>query len=185
MRKIVSVFFLAALGQFCLAGPISDLAGRAVPGHRPILSGVPLMEVVVISECGNENVALNPNTSFKDVDMGMTKKTAYVQEADGSRGMRLIFDVPSYNDLQRYDVIMLDVNGGRLRVNGKTGSVTVAGLSPLAVVSRKSGTAENVPVKEKLISELTDEDIFTMVTLKDMEFAFKDGAIVNIKENFR
>ena len=184
MRKIVSVFFLAVLGQFCLAGPISDLAGRAVPGHRPILSGVPLMEVVVISECGNENVALNPNTSFKDVDLGMTGKTAYVQEADGSRGMRLIFDVPSYNDLQRYDVIMLDVNGGRLRVNDKTGSVTVAGLSPLAVVSRKSGTAENVPVKEKLISELTDEDIFTMVTLKDMEFAFKDGAIVNIKENY-
>ena len=72
MRKIVSVFFLAVLGQFCLAGPISDLAGRAVPGHRPILSGVPLMEVVVISECGNENVALNPNTSFKDVDLGMT-----------------------------------------------------------------------------------------------------------------
>ena len=172
------------LGPLCLAGPISDLAGRAVPGHRPILSGVPLMEVVVISECGNENVALNPNLTFQDVDMAMTKKTAYVQELDGSRGMRLIFDVASYNDLQRYDVIMLDVNGGRLRVNDKTGSVTVAGLTPLAVVSRKSGTAENVPVKEKLISELADEDIFTMVTLKDMEFAFKDGAIVNIKENY-
>jgi len=172
------------LGPLCLAGPISDLAGRAVPGHRPILSGVPLMEVVVISECGNENVALNPNITFKDVDMAMTKKTAYVQELDGKRGMRLVFDVQSYNDLQRYDVIVLNVNGGRLRVNEKTGSVTVAGLTPLAVVSRKSGTAENVPVKEKLISELTDEDIFTMVTLKDMEFAFKDGAVVNIKENY-
>jgi len=109
------------LGPLCLAGPISDLAGRAVPGYRPILSGVPLMEVVVISECGNENVALNPNVTFQDVDMAMTKKTAYVQELDGSRGMRLIFDVASYNDLQRYDVIMLDVNGGRLRVNDKTG----------------------------------------------------------------
>lgn len=184
MRKIVSIFLLAVLGPLCLAGPIGDLAGRAVPGYRPILSGVPLMEVVVISECGNENVALNPNTSFKDVDMAMTKKTVYVQEPDGSRGMRLIFDVQSYNDLQRYDIITLDVNGGRLRVSEKTGSVTVAGLTPLAVVSRRSGTADSVPVKEKLISELTDEDIYTMVTLKDMEFAFKDGAIVNIKENY-
>ena len=88
MKHILSICLLAMLAPLCLAGPISDLAGRAVPGHRPILSGVPLMEVVVISECGNENVALNPNTSFKDVDLGMTKKTAYVQEADGSRGMR-------------------------------------------------------------------------------------------------
>ena len=184
MRKIVSIFLLAVLGPICLAGPIGDLAGKTMPGYRPILSGVPLMEVVVISECGNENVALNPNTSFKEVDMAMTKKTVYVQEPDGSRGMRLIFDVQSYNDLQRYDIITLDVNGGRLRVSEKTGSVTVAGLTPLAVVSRRSGTADSVPVKEKLISELTDEDIYTMVTLKDMEFAFKDGAIVNIKENY-
>ena len=142
------------------------------------------MELVVISDCENENTALNPNLNFQTVDMAMTRKTVYVQELDGSRGMRLIFDAGAYNDLHRYDVIVLNVNGGRLRVNDKTGSVTVAGLVPTAVISRRSGSQENVPVKEKLISELTDEDIFTMVTLKDMEFAFKDGAIVNIKENY-
>ena len=142
------------------------------------------MELVVVSECQNENVALNPNTNFRTVDMTMTKRTAYVQEPDGSRGMRIVFDRQGYNDLQRYDIILLDVNGGRLNVNKSTGSITVTGLSPLAVVSRKSGTEQNVPVKEKFISELTDDDIFTLVTLKDMEFAFKDGAIINIKENY-
>ena len=76
MKHIISVCILALLGQFCLAGPISDLAGRAVPGYRPILSGVPLMEVIVISECENENVALNPNTTYQDVDMSMTRKVA-------------------------------------------------------------------------------------------------------------
>lgn len=184
MKHIISVCILALLGQFCLAGPISDLAGRAVPGYRPILSGVPLMEVIVISECENENVALNPNTTYQDVDMSMTRKVAYVQETDGSRGMRLIFDAGAYNDLHRYDVITLDVNGGRLRVSDKTGSVTVAGLAPTAVITRRPGSAQDVTVKEKLISELTDDDIYTMVTLKDIEFAFKDGAIINIKENY-
>ena len=85
MKHILSVCILAILGQFCFAGPISDLAGRAVAGYHPILAGVPLMEVVVISDCENENVALNPNVSFQEVDMSMTKKTAYVQELDGSR----------------------------------------------------------------------------------------------------
>lgn len=184
MKHILSVCILTLLGQFCLAGPIDDLAGRARPGFRPKLSGVPLMEVVVISDCTNENVALNPNLNFREVDMAMTRKTVYVQEPGGSRGMRLIFDSKSYNDLQMYDVIVLDVNGGRLRVNDRTGSVTVAGLTPLAVVSRRSGSEQDAPVKERLISELTDADIFTRVTLKDMEFAFKDGAIINIKENY-
>lgn len=184
IKYIVSLCLLALVTQFSIAGSIKDLAAYAVPGEKPILKGVPHMELVVVSECQNENVALNPNVNFKTVDMTVTKRTAYVQEADGSRGMRIIFDREGYNDLHRYDVIVLDVNGGRLDVNKITGSITVTGLSPLSVISRKSGSEQNVPVKEKLISELTDDDIFTMVTLKDMEFAFKDGAIVNIKENY-
>ena len=184
IKYIVSVCVLVMLAHLSIAGQISDLTKYAVPGEKPILKGVPRMEVVVVSECQNENVALNPNINFKTVDVTVTKRTAYVQEPDGSKGMRIIFDRQGYNDLQRYDVIVLDVNGGRLNINKTTGSITVTGLSPLAVISRKSDSEQNVPVKEKLISELTDDDIFTMVTLKDMEFAFKDGAIVNIKENY-
>ena len=184
IRKIISVSLLSFCFCLCLAGPIDDLASRAIPGYRPFLTGVPQMELVVISDCQDDNTALNPNLNYMTVDMTASRRTVYVQEPDGSRGMRIVFDAQPYNDLHKYDVIVLDVNGGRLRINEKTGSVTVVGLTPLSVVSRKIGTAENVPVKEKLISELTDDDIFTLVTLKDMEFAFKDGAIVNIKENY-
>ena len=122
MKKIVSILILSFNMSICLAGPIGDLAGRAVHGRHPILSGVPVMEVVVISECENENIALNPTTTYQDVDISMTRKVAYVQELDGSRGMRLIFDSGAYNDLHRYDIITLDVNGGRLRVSDKTGA---------------------------------------------------------------
>ena len=184
MKRLVIAFLISFAYNICMAGPIDDLVGRAVPGYRPMLKGVPHMELVVVSECRNENVALNPNKTFAEVDMSMTQRTAYVQELGGTRGMRIVFDSQSYNDLNKYDVIVLDVNGGRLRINEKTGSVTIVGLTPLNVISRRSGTEQNVPLKEKLISELTDEDVFTLVTLKDMEFAFKDGAIINIKENY-
>ncbi len=184
IRKIISVSVLSFCFNLCFAGPIDELASCAKPGYRPVLKGQPLMELVVISDCMDANTALNPNITYMDVDITATVRTVYAQEADGSRGMRILFDMQSYNDLHKYDKIVLNVNGGRLRVNEKTGSVTVAGLTPLAIVSRQSGSETDVPLKVRNISELTDDDIFTLVTLKDMEFAFKDGAIVNIKENY-
>lgn len=185
MNKLTSVFLLLALGQsLCFAGPISDLSGKAVQGRKVILKGVPRFEAVVVSDVMSENNALNPNLSYKDVDLNVNGRTAYVQEPDGSRGLKIVFDSQEYNDLYRYDRVVLDLNGGYLSADPVTGALTVSRLTPLCIVSRTMGTEADIPVKEKLISELTDADIYTMVTLKDMEFAFKDGAIVNIKENY-
>lgn len=175
---------LLLIGQVCLAGPIKDLESKAVDGRRVPLSGVPNMEVVVISDCLSENTALNPNTSYKDVDLTRNRKTVYVQEPDGSKGLRLVFEASQYNELNRYDRIVLNLNGGWIEKNKITGALTVSKLTPLCVISRESGSEADVPVKERLISELTDDDVYTLVSLKDMEFAFKDGAIVNIKENY-
>lgn len=188
MRNIINKMILTGMfaltAQICLAGAIKDLEKLGVEGRKITLRGVPRMEVVVVSDLYSENNASNPNITYKDVDLKNNKRTVYVQETDGSKGMRLVFDTPDYNQLNRYDKIVLDVNDGLLHVDKETGAITVSKLSPLCVVSRKSGDAGNAPAKVKLISELTDDDIFTLVTLKDMEFAFKDGAILNIKENY-
>ena len=80
IRNIMIPGILLLIGQVCLAGPIKDLESKAVDGRRVPLSGVPNMEVVVISDCLSENTALNPNTSYKDVDLTINRKTVYVQE---------------------------------------------------------------------------------------------------------
>lgn len=184
IKHIMLPGILLLIGQVCLAGPIKDLESKAVDGRRVPLSGVPNMEVIVVSDCLSENTALNPNVSYKEVDLTKNGKTVYVQEADGSKGLRLVFEAKQYNELNRYDKIVLNLNGGWIEKDKITGALTVSKLTPLCVVSRESGSESDVPVKERLISELTDDDVYTLVSLKDMEFAFKDGAIVNIKENY-
>ena len=42
-----------------------------------------------------------------------------------------------------------------------------------------------VPAKEKYINELTDEDVYTYVTLKDVEFTFKQGSFFNTNDGYR
>ena len=188
MRHIINKSVLAGIlliiGQICLAGPIKDLESKVVSGKKVVLSGVPQMELIVVSDCTSENTALNPNVSFKEVDLTASPRTVYVQEPDGSKGMKLVFESRHFNELNRYDKVIVDLNGGWISKDAKTGSLTVTRLTPLCIVSRQSGSENDVPVKERLISELTDDDIFTLVTLKNIEFAFKDGAIANLKENY-
>ena len=101
IRHIMFPGILLLIGQVCLAGPIKDLESKAVEGRRVPLSGVPNMEVVVVSDCLSENTALNPNVSYKEVDLTKNGKTVYVQEADGSKGLRLVFEAKQYNELNK------------------------------------------------------------------------------------
>lgn len=48
----------------------------------------------------------------------------------------------------------------------------IKGIRSSMIVERVTGNDASVlPVKQKYISELTDEDIYTFVTLRDCEFA--------------
>ena len=98
MRNIINKMILTGMfaltAQICLAGAIKDLEKLGVEGRKITLRGVPRMEVVVVSDLYSENNASNPNITYKDVDLKNNKRTVYVQETDGSKGMRLVFDTP-------------------------------------------------------------------------------------------
>ena len=75
--KILLGAAMMLIGQLCFAGSIKDLASKAADGKKVALSGVQDIEVVVISDCLSENTALNPNVSFKEVDLTKNGKTVY------------------------------------------------------------------------------------------------------------
>ena len=53
------------------------------------------------------------------------------------------------------------------------------------IVERVTGNDASVlPVKQKYISELTDEDIYTFVTLRDCEFAVRKGSLTPVHEGY-
>lgn len=145
---------------------------------------VPEFEMVVVSDFQSANTALNPNVSWDKVDLDATRKTAYVETADGKRGLKLEFERAGFNRLRRGDKVKLNLNGCKVRMDVATGALTVTNVSPLNVVSRTSGDAQAIPEKRKHISELDDNDIYTLVTLLDVELIFKEGAIINIDERY-
>ena len=142
------------------------------------------VEGIVISDWKNANMEVNPNKSHTAVDLTQNAVTAYIQLPDGSRGIRLKFEDESYNRFSRFDVVKLNLKGAVLRVSSRTGAVTVSALTPANVVAYRHGSDEELVVKEKHISELTDADIYTWVTLKDVEFIFKDGTYADIQETY-
>ena len=187
MRRFILICLTLLIPYFASADIFPKLeaqCGEAYDGlvKRLTISGLPQFDMVVVSDCDSPNTALNPNVKYNLVDLDESRRTVYVQTPDGSRGLKLVFKKGAFNALKMFDRVRLDLNGCKIGKVDGTDAMYVTEVTPLNIVNRQHGTSEGVVVKEKSISELTKADLFTRVTLKDIEFVFKDGAIVNIAE---
>ena len=105
-------------------------------------------------------------------------RTSYVEALDGSLGYRLKFAEPSLNSLSRGDRVRIFLGGVKIYKEDTPQRYTIGNLDRINVVS--SGTP--IPVKYRTVATLAPEDVYTYVTLSDMEFFVKDGSFTNIRE---
>lgn len=141
-------------------------------------------EGIVISDKDNANVETTPNTARNATDYTVNAKTAYVQMLDGSYGYRLQFDATDDNTLKRYSQVKISLNGVTLTKEADPERYTLSGLTAANIVSQTPGTASDLIRKEKSIGQLTDEDIYTYVSLREVEFALPDGSYTNVNEGY-
>ena len=141
-------------------------------------------EGIVISDKDNANVETTPNTARNATDYTVNAKTAYVQMLDGSYGYRLQFDAADDNTLKRYSQVKISLNGVTLTKEADPERYTLSGLTAANIVSQTPGTASDLIRKEKSIGQLTDEDIYTYVSLREVEFALPDGSYTNVNEGY-
>ena len=142
-----------------------------------------LLEAVVISDCRNANVETNPNTKTNDIDFTLNWRTAYLQTADGTSGIRVVFGRKEDNLLQRGDKVYVDLEGLTLTKESTPTRFTLSGLTS-ANISVAQEKAE-VVVRDRKISELADEDLYTALCLKGLEFTFKHGAYTNSHDGYQ
>ena len=102
---------------------------------------------------------------------------------DGSYGYRLQFDAADDNTLKRYSQVKISLNGVTLTKEAAE-RYTLSGLTAANIVSQTPGTASDLIRKEKSIGQLTDEDIYTYVSLREVEFALPDGSYTNVNEGY-
>ncbi len=142
------------------------------------------IEGYVISEAGNQNMGDNIQTTPTLIDYTKTDKTAYIQSADGRYGFRIETSSANDNIFKRYSKVQLLLKGASVEMTSNPNAYTILGVTSSQVMSQEQGTVSNLPVKEKYIRDLTDDDIYTFVTLKDTEFPIRKGSFTPVNEGY-
>lgn len=141
--------------------------------------------VLPISEAGdlaNTGVPANVRESVMQVvDTTASARTVYLESPDGAYGFRLLFDDPAGNKLSFGTAVTLSLDGLTLIRESNPDRYTLSGVQPSHII--ESLPDQPVPVKQKTIAQLTDDDIYTFVSLLNVEFPVKEGSYTDIREN--
>lgn len=138
-------------------------------------------EGVIVADAGQKNMETNPMTSATSYDDNESAITNYVQSLDGKYGMRLKFATAADNTLKKGDKVKISLAGATLVREDNPVRYTLRGVNANTVT-----VEENVQLaaRQKTIAELTDEDVYTLVTLPDVEVPFCYGSWVNVRKEW-
>lgn len=179
---ILTFFVFISLTLSAAPADVHVLKFMCPPSDTLVIDGPLEISGVIVGDCLSANMELNPNVTYSKVDLTLNDRTTYVQTLDGSAGARLVFEETAFNILHFGDRVVLNLDGCLLEHATEPDRITVRHLGPLSVKSVTPGG--EVFLKEKAIKDLTDDDIYTYVTLRGMEMVFKDGCYTDIYEPY-
>lgn len=153
-------------------------------GSVTINAPLKVLRGVVISNEGNPNMETNPNTAgsngvFNQINFTETYKTAYIQSPDGKYGFRLKFPVQGDNTLKRYSKVNIVLHGLTLQKEANPTRYTIRGLTSASIAKSEPGSSVNVVDKLKYIAELTDDDMYTNVKIRNASMSIPYGGYMN------
>ena len=82
--------------------------------------------------------------------------------------------------IELYSHLVLNVKGCKLRI--VDGAYRIDDIPHGAVVEVNPGIDTNIPVKLRTAETITADDFYTVITVTDQEFVFKDGSFSNTAE---
>ncbi len=139
----------------------------------------------IISEPHNENLETNPHLSWVQVDYNVNLTTAYIQSEDGQYGFRIKSDYGSaVAKLPRYAKVKISLKGMTLTRKDNPVRYTLSGYMADNLLEVIPGNASALAPKNKYIADLVDEDIYTFVSLQDVEIAFDKGSYGNMHDGY-
>ncbi|MBE6216121.1 MAG: hypothetical protein E7123_07840 [Bacteroidales bacterium] len=174
--------FIAALflATGLSAESFEELKGMAAGRESVVLPQGTVIEGVIVSDYRSHNMETPVQVSFKEVDPGLNFRTAYLQSLDGKSGLRIQFNSVYDNRFPRFCKVKMDLGGAVLTRETDPERYTVSNLVGAFV----SVVEQNVKLSPKVrhIADLTDADLYTLVTLADVEFMSKEGSYTNVHE---
>ena len=128
---------------------------------------------------GNGGEIFPVSRTFQDEEAA--DYTIYLESEDGAYGVRILARDAENNTTRRYDRAVINLNGMTLeRLGGGEDDpvrYSLSGAVSSNILTTTASSAEALPVKVKRMSELTDEDVYTYVTLSDCEIPVRKGPL--------
>ena len=141
------------------------------------------LEGIVISEKGNPNLATNLNTSAANVSPRENQVSFYVQDPNNQAG-GILFKTkePSDNIFDQYEIVKIWLKGTKLTKYSNPTHYIIEDITNEHVLEKNEG--DPIQPKEVCMRDLTDNDIYTWVKLKDVEIAVSNGYFSNMHEGY-
>lgn len=152
-------------------------------GSQAINDDVAIEGIVVCDATGANNAA-NTQLDKTKIDMSTTYRTVYVQSLDGKYGFALVFETKELNELAPFDKVKIWLKGLTLKKEDNPQRYTLTDITLKSFISKEEGKETNLVKKERAITELTDNDVYTFVTLKNCEFPIRKGPFTPFNEGY-
>ena len=168
---------------------LQELCALATPEGTSVEEDI-VIEGIVVSDKENGNCGDNPQLGVTSIDYEGCLRTIYLEATDGSMGIRIDAKTAGDNVFKQGDKVKLGLRGTKVFSAAVIDPTVdpvyyyVTGFKANMALSCESLGREGIPLKEKYIGGLTDEDIFTYVTIKDCEFPVRKGPLTPISEQF-
>ena len=177
-NRILNILLLSCIAINAGAVSFGEIRSSGVSGKPVALSGN--LEAVVTSDWRSTNTETGENISDCIVNVGASLQTAYIQNLEGTLGFRIKFKSIYGNRLEKGSKVSVDLTGCTLLKEDNPERYTITGVDPRAVTVLSSENHLNH--RKKHIADLTDEDVYTYVTLEGIEFRKKEGGYINVNE---
>lgn len=154
-----------------LKGLLPSRGGIVLDKHY-IVSGT------VLNDDSEGNGAENRMVSADNPDPGYSSRIIYLQDEDGSDGIKLIFNDSCADVASRFDYISFDAFGLTLTREVSPVRYEITGI-PTSVVTESKKRGAPMP-KVLGIGELSENDLYTLVRLKNVEIPIRKGPFMPV-----
>ena len=144
-----------------------------------------ILEGVVVSNTEGGNAGENEQISASAIDYSGSQRTVYLQSLDGNYGFSLLTETQEDNIFKQFSKVQILLKGTEIYLfDQPVKYYQIKGIRKNMVASNERASDNEIVVKEKHFKDITDEDIFTYVRLKDVEFPVRKGSICPINEGY-
>lgn len=147
-----------------------------------VISEYVYIEGIVVSNKEGANAAENEQITATTIDYTGAKKSVFVESLDGKYGFKLLCQSEEDNIFKQWDKVQIMLKGAKIQKISYPERYHIEGVTRNMVVSQEGQAKAQAPVKNLHIRDLEDADIYTYVSLQDVEIPVRKGPLAPVNE---